>query len=302
MAEHPVPLLTRERWPWLAGAAIVLVGVALSVFLVKAPRKGAWDRIQRERIIRIGYAVEAPYAFPDARGEPTGLEVEVARSVASNLGIQRINWIQTDFSLLISALEEGRFDAVAAGVFITPERAKRVLFSEPTFRVRQALLVRTGDPLALHAYEDVLRKDEARIAVLHGSIEEAMIRDMGLPEGRVIVVPDALTGRTAVETGLADGLALSLPTVRHMALRQMLGLTEVAEPFAQPSRARTRYLGYGAVAFRNTDDGLRRAWNRGLRGFIGGPEHRRLLGLYGFEDDDLPGDVTTSTILASGNE
>ena len=302
MVEHPVPSLIRKRWPWLVGIAGALAGAILLVVLIVPPRMGSWERIRREGVIRIGYAVEAPYAFLDARGEPTGLEVDVARSVAANLKIPGMDWIQTDFALLLSELEEGRFDAVAAGVFITPERAKRALFSEPTFRVRQALLVRAGNPRRLHAYEDMRGNEGTRIAVLHGSIEEGMVRDMGVPRDRVIVVPDVLTGRTAVETGLADGLALSLPTVRNMALRQMLGLTEAAEPFAQPSRPGVRFMGYGAVVFRKTDHSLCREWNRGLKAFIGSEEHLRLLVRYGLTTADLPGNVTTSTILASGAE
>ncbi len=302
MVEHSVPSLIRKRWVWLIGAAAALGAVGLAGFLIRSPRKGSWERIRREGVIRIGYAVEAPYAFLDARGEPTGLEVDVARSVAVSLKIPRMDWIQTDFALLLSELEEGRFDAVAAGVFITSERAKRVLFSEPTFRVRQALLVRTGNPSGLHAYEDALGNEGTKIAVLHGSIEEGMIRDMGLPKSRIVVVPDALTGRMAVETGLVDGLALSLPAVRNMALRQMLGLTEAAEPFAQPSRPGVRFMGYGAVVFRKTDHSLCREWNRGLKAFVGSEEHHRLLARYGLTPGDLPGNITTSTILASGAE
>ncbi|MHB8095023.1 MAG: transporter substrate-binding domain-containing protein [Candidatus Aminicenantales bacterium] len=278
------------------------MGAATAIWLgVRSPGDGSWSRIRREGIIRIGYAVEAPYVFLDGQGNPTGAEFDVAGRIAGRMGIPRIEWIQTDFSSLIADLEEGHFDAIVAGMFITPERGRRVIFSEPTFRVSQAFLVRAGNPRGLHAYEDAVRNREVRIAVLSGSIEEEAIRRLGVPEARIVVVPDALTGRVAVESDLAEGLALSVPTVRFMARRQMLGLTEVADPFEQPI-ALGRFAGFGGVAFGKTDRRLCREWNRALGGFVGSADHRGILALYGLGDEILPGNVTTAEILSGDSE
>ena len=251
-------------------------------------------------MIRIGYAVEAPYVFLDDTGSLIGAETETAKNIVARLGIPRIEWYQAEFGSLISELEAGRFDVVVAGMFITSERAQRVDFSEPTFRVREALLVQTGNPHGLHAYEDVITKPLIKIAVLHGSIEDAMIRQMGIPDSRIISVPDALTGRVAVESGIVDGLALSSPTIRFMGRQQKLGRTEVAKPFASPTLAGEGFTGFGAVVFRKTDDDLRQAWNRQLSAFIGSADHRRVLTQFGFTDEELPGRVKTFEIISSG--
>lgn len=290
------------RWGWTLAAAILVCGSASIVwFLVPAVRgHGLLERARREGLLRAGYAVEAPYVYVDDHGQLTGEEVETARVVASLLGIPKIEWIQTDFADLIPALREGRFDLIVAGMFITPERAKLVAFSEPTFRVRQALLVSKGNPHRLHSYEDFVTKAATKVAVLQGSIEEGIIRELGVADARITLVPDALTGRVAVESGIVDGLALSSPTIRFMAREKSLGLTEAADPFYPPSQPGWQVQGYGGVAFRKADADLRHAWDGELDTFIGGAQHRAILARFGFTDAELPAGMTTAQILAAG--
>ena len=290
----------RAVWLFLGLALLAAASIGFWWFTAPSPREGTLARIEREGVIRVGYAVEAPYAFLDARGELTGEEVEVARMVVKNLAIPRIEWRQTEFGSLIPQLEEGRFDAIVAGMYITPERARRVKFSEPTFRVREALLVRTGNPHRLHAYEDVRKDTRLKIAAVDGSIEESMILGAGVPEAQILIVPDALTGRVAVESGLAAGLALSSPAIHFMARQNALGLTEVAEPFEQRGPTGRGRESFGAVAFRTGDGDLCGAWNRQLKAIVGSEAHRRLMAQFGFTKGELPSGATSAEILSSG--
>lgn len=271
----------RSRPAWLAGAVVAAVtcGTILGVYL-RADR--SLERIRERGSIRVGYAVEAPFAFLGRDGEVTGEAPELARRVAAGLGIPRIEWRQTEFDNLIGDLEAGRIDVVAAGMFITAERERRVAFSVPTFRVRQGLLVRRGNPSGLHSYEEALSRPSLRIAVLAGSVEEQLIRTLGASAQQLVVVPDALSGQVAVEAALADGLALSSPTIRWIVLRDRLRATEPAEPFEQPPHGATQRSGLGAFAFRAGDDRLRRAWDGALRGLLGSPEHAALTERFGF--------------------
>ena len=292
--------MIRKRRILLIGAAIGLAAAVLAVQFVRPRRKGTWARIQREGLIRIGYSVEAPYVFLDDRGDLTGIEVDVARAVMERAGVPRIEWVQANVGSLLPELEAGRSDAIS-GLYITPERARRVAFSEPTFRARQTLLVRTGNPRRFHSFDDLLRSD-AKIAVLHGTIEEGMVLEIGFPESRVVEIPDVLTGRIALETGLVEALALSEPAALFMTRRQMLGLTEIAQPFTQPQPVHGLPKEFGAAVFRKADSDLLGAWNNAMAGFIGSPEHLRMLARYGLGEEVLPGKVTTSDILSSKRE
>jgi polar amino acid transport system substrate-binding protein len=244
--------------------------------------------VQRDGVIRIGYAPEAPYAFLGAGGEVTGEAPEITKVVTARLGIARINWRLIRFEELIPELEAGNIDVIAAGLFVTPERAQRVLFSRPTFRVQQALLVAAGNPLRLDSYRALVAHPTARAALLAGSIEAPLVRLLGMPSRRRVAVPDSLTGRVAVETGLADALALSSPTIRWMAATSPSGRTEVAAPFEQVALAGPPRAAEGAFAFRRSDRRLQAAWDDVLRTYVGSTAHRELVAAFGFTADELP--------------
>lgn len=191
--------------------AITVVGSAIAAAVIMAVlslmfRDASLTRHRKEGVIRIGYALEAPYAFLTSEGEVTGESPEVARQIAASLGIRNVAWRQSEFATLIPKLEAGLIDVIAAGMFITPERAKRVNFSVPTFQVRQGLLVPKGNPRQLHSYRQAAEIVDIYISVLAGSVEEDMLRRHGLPDRRLIIVPDALTGPAiAAETPRGRG-------------------------------------------------------------------------------------------------
>jgi polar amino acid transport system substrate-binding protein len=279
-------------------AGIIVIGPVVFVMIVWLfCLDKSLTRVQ-ENGIRIGYAIEAPFAFLKTDGEVTGESPETAKRITALLGIRHIEWRQVEFDALISELEAGRIDIVAAGMFITPKRAQRISFSEPTFHVRQGLLVVKGNPWRLGSYQQTLSEPHIKIAVLSGSVEEELLCRMGMPEYRLVRVPDALTGRVAVESALAVGLALSSPAIKWMALRDQLGKTEIAQPFEQPELALKERLSYGAFAFRKEDRRLISAWNKELKAYIGSPYHQKLLAAFGFTQAELPGSITTKEVLA----
>jgi polar amino acid transport system substrate-binding protein len=272
-------------------AVLIPVGVAAGVaaiFLHIWRSDASLARFQNGGVLRIGYAVESPYAFVGANGRVTGVDPEVARAIAHRLGIQSVEWELIEFRSLIDGLNLGRYDVIAAGMFITPERERRVAFSRPTIRVRPALLVQKGNPQQLHAYADILRRNSVRIAVLTGSVEEKQLLQIGVPVARLVQVPDARSGRILVETAQVDGLALSAPTIRWMIVRKTVTRAEMAEPFLESGPADGQPAQFTAFAFRKKDRALRDAWNREWEKFAGSPEHLRLVGQFGFSAADIP--------------
>ncbi|HWR04094.1 MAG TPA: ectoine/hydroxyectoine ABC transporter substrate-binding protein EhuB [Humidesulfovibrio sp.] len=281
---------------WIVLGALASAA-ALSLFM-RAKDDHTLERIRTSGVIRIGYAVEAPYAFLTPEGVVTGQSPELARRVAHRLGIKDIEWRLADFGALIAELKDGRIDVIAAGMFITPERAEQVSFSEPVFHVRPALLVARGNPKRLHSYKDALADGTVRLAVLTGAVEGQALLRAGLPEVQLIQVPDAQTGRVAVETGLADGLALSSPTIKWMAIRDQLGRTEIARPFTGAGLDLEARSGFGGFGFRKEDKSLLAAWNGELRALAADPEFLDLMDDFGFGPEELPGNMTTREILA----
>lgn len=281
------------------GVLLTLALAALATGLVRwlvASEDETLAQIRTTSVIRIGYAVEAPYAMIGTGGRVTGESPEVARLVAARMGIEKIEWVQTSFDALIVELQEGRFDLIAAGMFITPERALIVRFAEPTLRVTPGLLIRSGASTPLRSHRDAVASGKLRIAALAGSVEERELRALGLPASMLLSVPDAFAGRSAVESGAADALALSLPTIRRMALDRPATLQAVALPGQKPADrlGSTFYVGF---AFSRENRALARAWNEAQAAIVGTPEHLRAIGPFGFDAADLPGSMTLAQLL-----
>lgn len=271
--------------------SLAAAAAAATVALIRA-EDGSMSDVRKAGAIRIGYAVEAPYAFV-ADGKVTGVSPETAARIAARLRLH-VNWVQTNFGNLIGDLIANRFDVIAAGMFVTAERAARVSFSEPELRVRDGLLVASGNPLNLRSYAGIVANAQIRIAAVAGSIEHQRLIRRGVPAERLLVMPDAALAMAAVAAGAAQALPLSLPTVRYWAMRNP---ATVAVPLEDGDENGSP--AYVAFAFRKDARALLAAWNGALAEILASDERMRAIAQFGFEPVDLPGDVTVRRILAS---
>ena len=266
---------------WILGvAALALAGAGARADLLEDAKESGK--------VTVGIANEAPYGYQTPEGELTGEAPEIAKHVLGEMGIEDVEAVITEFGSLIPGLKAGRFDLVAAGMFVTPERCQQVAFSEPTYGIGQAFLVAEGNPEGLQTYDDIKANPEATLAVMAGAIERTYARDAGVPDDQVMVVPDPSSGAAAVQAGRADAFALTSLSIRRLA--DGTAGVEVAQPFGEV--AGQSVLGHGAFAFRPEDDAFRQEFNRHLADFIGSEEHLTLVEPFGFTKDELPQKTT----------
>ncbi|MCZ8390789.1 ectoine/hydroxyectoine ABC transporter substrate-binding protein EhuB [Achromobacter xylosoxidans] len=251
--------------------------------------------------IRIGYANEAPFAFMDSKeAKVTGESVEIARVVLKRMGINEVEGVLTEFGSLIPGLQAKRFDIIAAGMYVTPERCGQVAFSNPTYGVGQAFLVKQGNPKNLHSYEDVVKNPDAKLGVVVGAIEAEYAAKVKVPAGQIVVFPDAVSALSGVQAGRADAYAATALTVNDLMGKTDAGSgLEKAEPFTDPVIDGKGVRGYGAYAFRTDDKAFADAFNAELAKFIGTEEHKKLVAPFGFTPEELPKDVTAAKLCAA---
>ena len=83
--------------------------------------------------IRIAFDVPyEPFEYKDENGELTGFEVELAEAMCAEMKADCEFVIQA-WDGMIPGLLARKFDAIMSSMSITPERAERVLFSEPYY-------------------------------------------------------------------------------------------------------------------------------------------------------------------------
>lgn len=250
--------------------------------------------------IRIGYANEAPFAFMDSKeGKVTGESVEIARVVLKRMGINEVEGVLTEFGSLIPGLQAKRFDIIAAGMYVTPERCQQVAFSDPTYGVGQSFLVKQGNPKNLHSYEDVMKNPDAKLGVVVGAIEAEYASKIKVPPAQVVVFPDAVSALSGVQAGRADAYAATALTVNDlMGKTSAASGLEKADPFKDPVIDGKDVRGYGAYAFRSDDKAFADAFNAELAKFIGTEEHQKLVTPFGFSAQELPKGVTAAKLCA----
>jgi polar amino acid transport system substrate-binding protein len=262
-------------------------------------RASTLESIRAAGAVRVGYANEAPYAYRDsATGRLTGEAPEIVRVILAGLGVDEIEGVLTEFGSLIPGLQAGRFDIIAAGMYILPERCEQIAFSNPTYAIGEAIVVKAGNPKRLHSYEDILNDETATLGVVSGAVQRDYARTVGIPEDRVIVFPDAPSAVAGVEAGRVDAYGGTSLTVQDLLDKTRSGGLERADPFTGPAIDGVEVRGYGAFGFRKADSDLREAINEGLAGFIGSPEHLELVRPFGFTEIDMPGDVTADELCA----
>lgn len=251
------------------------------------------ERARKEGRMRVGFANESPYAYAEsATGRLTGEAPEIARAVLAGIGIPVIEGVLTEFGSLIPGLNAGRFDVIAAGMYILPGRCKQVAFSNPTYAVGEAFIVALGNPLKLHGYDDLARHPRARLGVVAGTVERAYARETGVPEARIVVFPDTPSALEGVLAGRVDAFGGTSLTVNSLLERARSPQLERAAPFRDPVIKGKPARGYGAFAFRKNDEKLLAAFNAGLERYIGTPAHLAAVKPFGFTAAELPGAVT----------
>ena len=103
----------------------LLAGLATVATVGAAQAQSTLEQARADGYIRVGFANEAPYGFATPDGKLTGESPEVVKAVLKKIGIDEVDGVLTEFGSLIPGLQAGRFDIIAAGMFITPSAASR---------------------------------------------------------------------------------------------------------------------------------------------------------------------------------
>lgn len=269
-------------------AALVIAFASVSAQWIQrdAPVQPLLERVKHGGTLVVGYALEPPFALIDDAGRVSGEAPEVFRHVASQIGPATLEFVHADFGSLIHELEAGRVDVIAAGMFITPERAQRVLFSRPTVGVCPALLLAAANPHRLHSLSDFARQPSLRLGVISGAVEVELARAAGLPDAQVVSFPDAVSAHAAVNSNRVDAFVLSAVSLRHMLQKVPDGGAELA--MLRSGDGGPLAAGQSAFVFRKQDRSLRDAVDTVLDRFIGSDAHLALIAPFGITAGELP--------------
>jgi polar amino acid transport system substrate-binding protein len=205
-------------------------------------------------VIRFGTAaVTEPMSFYDASHKVVGFDIEFASRVAIFLG-KKIEIVDMEFGAMLPALISGKVDMIGAGISITEERAKKVLFSESYYPSGIAALVREFKQPAeevpsakLEKLEDIRDK---KIGVLIGSIHDKFA-NRDYPDADIMTFQSESDIITALKSNKVD-----VAFADHIALKEVFSKNPDLTVFAA-----NVYSAPIAAAFNSENDVLREKFN-----------------------------------------
>ncbi len=170
-------------------------------------------------VLRFGTAaVTEPMAYVSQDQQIIGFDVEFASRIAQKLD-KKLEVVNLEFGALIPALLSGKVDMIGAGLSITEERAKKVLFSESYYDNGIAVFVKrsdtpkSADPEKSGSADSLATK--RKLGVLMGSIHDAYAQK-NYPGAAIYpfnTLPDMLL---ALQSDKVDGAFVDQTSIREI--------------------------------------------------------------------------------------
>ncbi len=245
---------TTSKTLWLAplsAALLMLAGCSNSADPVDST---ATDTTTAEAPISIKIATESsykPFSYTDADGKLIGYEVELVDALCAQMQAE-CEMISQDWDGLIPGLNAQKFDAVIAGMSITPERQEVVEFTDPYFYTGIILIGKKGDDISVASLDaQPIASQRATVASQYLHREKV---ELAATIARDIEAKFGSKGRVHFNVGGAQAVEDSLKIVRNASGGKSLmfafeggchGRTLGASAITSSYRYRRRYGHFG---------------------------------------------------------
>jgi len=121
----------------------------------------------------------APYQMPDPNNPEKiiGFEVDIAEALGKRLRMEP-QFVQQQWDGLVPGLQRGEYDAVIAGLEITPERLEKISFSSPYYYSTLSMTVRL-DETRIRTPENLPTRT---VGTLKASLAERYLHEIGVTD------------------------------------------------------------------------------------------------------------------------
>ncbi|HKT91285.1 MAG TPA: transporter substrate-binding domain-containing protein [Paraburkholderia sp.] len=166
-------MFKRSVSPFLRSAVIA---AAFSFVGAAAHAQDLLDTVKSNGVLRVGLeGTYPPFDYRNAAGELEGFDVDVAKALATRLGVKP-EFVPTEWSGILAGLQAGKFDVIVNQVTITPQRQQALDFSQPyTFSAAQ-LIQRANDKRDFNALKEF--GGDKKIGVTLGTNYDQMARSV----------------------------------------------------------------------------------------------------------------------------
>lgn len=158
----------------LIPAVLISASMILGMTACSGDKGGDLAKIQEKKKIVLGTSADfPPFEFVDSDKNYVGLDLDIAKEIADDLGVElEVNNMQ--FDALITALSANKVDIILSGMNPTPEREEEVDFSDIYFESTHYMVIRKEDEGTIKEESDLKGK---KIGVQMGSTQENIVKE-----------------------------------------------------------------------------------------------------------------------------
>ena len=149
-----------------------------------------------------------PYEYyDDETGEPTGIDVEIVKMIAEELGYE-FKMEDMEFGSIITGVQQGKYDLGAGAITITEERKQSVNFTTPYETAIQQVVVLADSEL--NSMEAIRAAEGIVIGVQQDTTGHYYVQDDLCADGKKSVnpYPVAATAIQALKSGAIDAVVV----------------------------------------------------------------------------------------------
>jgi polar amino acid transport system substrate-binding protein len=177
----------------IAVAAVAMMGLA------QVANADALDDIKKSGKIRIAVDLGVPpYGMTDDKMQPSGSDIETAKLLAADWGLQ-FEHVPTTGASRIPSLQTGKADLVISTLSITPERAKVIDFSKGYAVLRT--VIAAPKSVALKSMADL---DGKTVGTVRGTTHDTQLTKEGPKGMKLVRFEDDATEAQAFLSGQVD--------------------------------------------------------------------------------------------------
>ena len=212
-----------------------LLLLSMFLLLIAACRsdEGSWAAIQKRGTLRVGMdPTFPPFELADG-GEPSGLDVDIANTIAQQLGL-RAEFVLVSYDGLYDSLATGQVDLLLSAMVVSPERTRDFAYSASYFNAGEVLIITREWPTTVELSDLA----DQTIAVELGSQGHLEVIDWANRVDTLVILPlnssaDAVeaVSNGAANAAVVDAVSGRLAMSEHPMLQ--LSATPVSvEPYA----------------------------------------------------------------------
>ena len=240
---------------------IIIFAAALALLPAMAGAKD-WQRV------RIGIeGAYPPFSETKPDGSLVGFDIDIANALCDQIQA-KCTLVTQDWDGMIPALLARKYDAIIASMSITPERKKRVAFTNKYYSSPARFLKRGSDNIAI---------DKGRMSGLKVGVQQETVMDSFVTDnfGDVVDIRRYATQEDAnndMSTGRLDLLFSELGPGDAFIDSQ-----KVRYEFVGPSYTDEKWFGEGiGIAVRKYDQNLRRSLNDAIKAIRANGTYKRI--------------------------